>query len=404
MEMKYMITKEAQNYLDALAEELAISETRYNQAYDRYKSLGKWLNRDGSSIKIFEPSMYIQGSFAFETVIKPLTDTEEYDVDMVCELIRLSKNELSQNKLKQLLGIEIEAYRLANNMQKQLEERRRCWTLNYADGAQFHIDIVPALPNGAGVRLMLEQRSLDATWADTAIAITDNEVANYTVITDDWPRSNPKGYREWFKSRMIILLERRKAELAKTAQANVEDIPDYLVRTPLQSAIMILKRHRDIMFADDETNLCPISIIITTLAGHSYQGEDQIAEALFSILSKMDRFVLWDGQKYVIPNPSDPSENFADKWEEFPERKDAFFQWLALARRHFQTVAGQYSRKVITETLSPHIGQELAKRVGDRSSNSSKGSLLKGASTASASATPSFGSGPRIPTKPKGFA
>lgn len=399
-----MITKEAQNYLDALAEELAISETRYNQAYDRYKSLGKWLNRDGSSIKIFEPSMYIQGSFAFETVIKPLTDTEEYDVDMVCELIRLSKNELSQNKLKQLLGIEIEAYRLANNMQKQLEERRRCWTLNYADGAQFHIDIVPALPNGAGVRLMLEQRSLDATWADTAIAITDNEVANYTVITDDWPRSNPKGYREWFKSRMIILLERRKAELAKTAQANVEDIPDYLVRTPLQSAIMILKRHRDIMFADDETNLCPISIIITTLAGHSYQGEDQIAEALFSILSKMDRFVLWDGQKYVIPNPSDPSENFADKWEEFPERKDAFFQWLALARRHFQTVAGQYSRKVITETLSPHIGQELAKRVGDRSSNSSKGSLLKGASTASASATPSFGSGPRIPTKPKGFA
>ncbi|MGE4441987.1 MAG: nucleotidyltransferase [Desulfomicrobium sp.] len=341
-----MITKEAHNYLEALSEELNISETRYKQAHDRYNSLGQWLNRDTSLIKQFKPSMYIQGSFAFGTVIKPLTDAEEYDVDMVCELKNLSKNELSQNKLKKMLGLEIEAYRLANNMQKKLEERRRCWALNYADGAQFHIDIVSALPNGAGVRLMLEQRNLDATWSDTAISITDNEVANYNVITDDWPRSNPKGYREWFKSRMIILLERRKAELAKTAQANVEDIPDYRVRTPLQSAIMILKRHRDIMFADDETNLCPISIIITTLAGHSYQGEEQIAEALFSILSKMDRFVLWDGQKYVVPNPSDPSENFADKWEEFPDRKDAFFQWLAQARRHFQAAAGQYSRKV----------------------------------------------------------
>lgn len=402
-----MVTKSAQDYLEALAEELEISETRYDQAYDRYRSLGKWLNRDDSSIRAFDPIMYVQGSFAFGTAIKPYSEAEEYDVDVVCELKKLSKPELSQKQLKQLLGMEIEAYRRANNMQKELEERRRCWALNYADGAQFHIDIVPALPNGAGVRLLLEQRRLDATWSDTAIAITDNEVDNYTVITDDWPRSNPKGYLKWFKSRMSVLFEHRKAELAKAVRASVEDIPDYRVRTPLQLAIMILKRHRDTMFADDKTNSSPISIIITTLAGHSYQGEEQIADALFSILSKMDNFVLWDGNKFVIPNPSDPSENFADKWEEFPERKDAFFQWLDQARQHFQAIAGQYSRKVITESLSPHIGKELAIRAENRSGGSGLGSLLKGASAASAAsvaAAPSFGSEPRIPTKPKGFA
>lgn len=402
-----MVTKSAQNYLKALAEELDISETRYDQAYERYHSLGRWLNRDASSIKQFNPAVYVQGSFAFGTVIKPYTDTEEYDVDLVCELKKLSKTQLSQHDLKRLFGLEIEAYRRANNMQKPLDEGRRCWTLNYSDGAQFHMDIVPSLPNGAGVRLLLEQRRLDASWADTAIGITDKEVPNYTVITDDWPRSNPKGYLEWFKSRMTILLERRKAELAKAVHASVEDIPDYRVRTPLQSAIMILKRHRDMMFADDQTNSSPISIIITTLAGHSYKGEEQIADALFSILSNMHSFVLWNGQKYVIPNPSDPSENFADKWEEFPERKDAFFRWLTQARRDFQSVADQYSRKVITEALSPHIGRELAKRAEDRSDGSGLVSLLKGASAASAAsvaAKPSFGSEPRIPTKPKGFA
>lgn len=402
-----MVTKSAQDYLEALAEELDISETRYDQAYDRYHSLGEWLNRDASSIKKYAPNMYAQGSFALGTVIKPYTDAEEYDIDAACELKRLSKSELTQEQLKNLFGAEIEAYRRANNMKKSLKEKRRCWELGYADGAQFHMDIVPALPNAEGVRILLEQRSLDTQWADTAIGITDNETHNYTDITEDWPRSNPKGYQQWFKSRMAILLEQRKAELAVAMHANVEDIPDYRVRTPLQSAIMILKRHRDMMFSDDHTNSAPISIIITTLAGHSYEGEEKIADALFSILSKMDSFIQWDGQKYVIQNPSDPSENFADKWEEYPERKEAFFRWQGQASQDFRAIADQYSRKVITNTLTPHIGRKLAERVENRIGVSQPGGLLKGASAASATtvvAEPSFGSEPRIPTKPKGFA
>lgn len=404
-----MVTKLAQDYLEALAEELNISESRYDQAYDRYKSLGKWLNRDNSSIRRYAPNIYAQGSFALGTVIKPYTDAEEYDVDAVCEMKLLSKSQLTQEQLKTLLGKEIEAYRRANNMKKPLEEKRRCWELGYADEAQFHMDIIPALPNAEGVRMLLEQRSLDTKWVDTAIGITDNEVENYTEITEDWPRSNPKGYLEWFKSRMTILLAQRKAVLAEAMHAKVEDIPDYRVRTPLQSAIMILKRHRDMMFANDDTNSAPISIIITTLAGHSYEGEEQIADALFSILSKMDSpsFIQWDGEKYVIKNPSDPSENFADKWEEFPERKDAFFRWLKKARQDFQAIADQYSNKVIMERLSPYMGRELAERVEHRIGTSRPGSLLKAASAASAasvSTEPSFGSEPRIPTKPKGFA
>ena len=403
-----MASKSAHDYLEALAEELDISESRYDQAYGRYHSIGEWLNRDASSIKQFDPTIYVQGSFAFGTVIKPFTDMEEYDVDMVCELRNLSKDDLSQEKLKKLVGSEIEAYRNANNMKKPMEERRRCWTLNYADGAQFHVDIVPALPNSGWVRAMLEQRNLDAQWADTAIGITDNEVVNYSNISDDWPRSNPKGYLQWFKSRMAAQLERKKIQLAEDLRAGVDDIPDYRVRTPLQSAIMILKRHRDRMFEDDKENNSPISIIITTLAGHAYNGEEIIADALFSILQNMESFIEWDGQKYVIPNPSDPSENFADKWEEFPERREAFFSWLRQAREDFQSIANIYSRRTITESLSPRIGKELAEKALDRISvRGGPSSLLQGASAASAASLasePSFGDEPRVPTKPKGFA
>jgi hypothetical protein len=401
------LTFAAQEYLEALAEELAISDTRYEQAQESYESLGRWLNRDGSKVSAFDPAVYVQGSFGLGTVIKPLTAEEEYDVDSVCELKKLAKSNSTQSQLKQLVGVEIEEYRRSKNMMKPLKEGRRCWTLNYADGAQFHMDVVPALPNGMSTRQLLDRHHLDSKWAGTAIAITDNEAWNYNVPTDDWPRSNPKGYVEWFKSRMAAAFARKRREIADAMRASVEAIPDYRVRTPLQASIMILKRHRDIMFVNDDTNCCPISIIITTLAAHSYQGEEKIADSLLSILSRMDQFIQWDGAKYVIPNPTDPLENFADKWEQYPERARVFFRWLDQARQDFRTAAQLTQRTQLSDALSTRIGPELAKRAEARLGRQSapSPSLLRPATVAAAAAaTPSFGQAPRIPTKPQGFA
>lgn len=395
----------SRRYIEALVDELDISDRRYEQANDSYMSLGRWLNREDSSIKRYDPAVYVQGSFGLGTVIKPLNLEEEYDVDAVCELRSLAKLDITQQRLKQMLGVEIEGYRKSKSMVKPLREGRRCWTLNYSEGAQFHLDLVPALPNGREVREMLEHHRFDARWAGTAIAITDNERANYAIVSRDWPRSNPKGYLEWFKSRMVVVLNERKRVLAKSLNASVESIPDYRVRTPLQASVMILKRHRDIMFANDEINCCPISIIITTLSAHAYNGEEDVADALLSILSGMENYIERDERsRAVIRNPSDPMENFADKWAEFPERERSFFAWLRQAREDFARIAGMESPRLITEALSPHVGVELAKRAEGRAGKAA-GSLLRGASAAAAGASaPSFANTPRVPSKPEGFA
>lgn len=399
-------TSIAKSYLDSLAEELEISDTRYEQAQESYASLGRWFSRPTSTLRDYDPAVYVQGSFGLGTVIKPLHAEEEYDVDAVCELKALNKSQLSQETLKNLVGIEMESYRRAQAMTKPLREGRRCWTLNYADGAQFHMDVVPALPNAHDVRILLDSKGLDASRAATAIAITDNERLGYKNISNDWPRSNPKGYLEWFKSRMRAVLEKRRRAMADAVKASVEAIPDYKVRTPLQSSIMILKRHRDIMYVKDEVNCCPISIIITTLAAHAYRGEEEIADALLSILSGMEAYIARDAQgRAIIANPSDPLENFADKWAEFPERERAFYAWLRQAQRDFVHAASLADRHSIGDSLSPHVGQELAKRAADRSATKPSG-LLRTASGAAASAlsTPAFGNTARTPTKPQGFA
>lgn len=403
-----MPTKNAEEFLAALADELAISESRYEQACRSYASLGDWLHRPESTVLQYDPQVYVQGSFRLGTAIRPLNDEEEYDVDSVCLLQALGTKDLTQSDLKALLGKEIKAYRTSKSMDKPVREGRRCWILDYADGAQFHMDIVPSVPNAVRQRLLLEAKGLDLKWSETAMVITDLESPVYREISDDWQRSNPKGYAEWFTQRMGEVYQRRRKELAEAIKASVEDIPDYKIRTPLQSAIMILKRHRDGMFEgryDDR----PISIIITTLAAHAYNGEATIASALYSILARMDQYIEHDGSHCIIRNPSDPLENFADKWPQHPEREAAFFEWLAQARADFQNLANQVEKRRLIESVQPRLGavaEKAAARLGPP-----PGSLLGPATAAPAAAAaaatvaaPAFPNARREPTTPKGFA
>ena len=394
-------------FLQELVEELSIPVSRYEQAETSYKSLGEWLHRPDSTVRRYDPQVYVQGSFRLGTVIRPINDADEYDVDSVCELKKLEKRDLTQIDLKQFIGREIKAYHDAKGMRKPVQESRRCWVLSYADGAQFHMDIIPSLPNGIDQRLLFESAHVDARWADTAIAITDRDEPNYTVLTTDWPRSNPKGYAEWFRSRMSMVLVRRKELLVESLRmkgvtASVEEMPDYRVRTPLQAAVMLLKRHRDIMFTN-EPDIKPISIIITTLAGHAYGEQDTIADALVAILDGMHQHIHHDGTKYVIPNPTDALENFADKWEEEPSKAQAFSNWLEQARSDFGRAFHATTLQGMNEAVSARMGTALTDRVVAKISGNS-GGLLRAASVAPATTVPSFGNEPRMPTKPKGFA
>ena len=65
--------------LESIAEALDISDSHYQQAKQRYESIGKWLERDESKVACYSPEIYPQGSFALGTVTKPIFDTNEYD-------------------------------------------------------------------------------------------------------------------------------------------------------------------------------------------------------------------------------------------------------------------------------------------------------------------------------------
>jgi len=352
------IAKSHDDVLEEIADALDISDSKFEEAKKRYESIGQWLERDGSELAKFSPEISPQGSFLLGTVTRPLKNEEEYAVDLICTL-KASKSDFTQKSLKDAVGREVTSYANSNNMTKLPDEARRCWTLNYADGAQFHMDILPALPDAQRYQTMLVEQGYkdlakSADLSGLAIAITDSTHPLYDQPTEDWPQSNPLGYAEWFRSRMQIQLNEQQTALAK----RVDSFPGRRAKTPLQRTIQLLKRHRDFMFADDGEHK-PISIIITTLSAHAYNNESTISEALRRILTKMEDYIESRGTDSWIENPVNPNENVADKWAENPIKRENFFRWLEQARQDFGLYLRANSFNQMPAPLIKHLGTDL---------------------------------------------
>jgi hypothetical protein len=56
-------------------------------------------------------------------------------------------------------------------------------------------------------------------------------------------------------------------------------------KRPLELVVQLIKRWRDLYYAGGNPDLAPISIVLTTLAGHAYNGEQSVSKALTSVLT-----------------------------------------------------------------------------------------------------------------------
>lgn len=69
------------------------------------------------------------------------------------------------------------------------------------------------------------------------------------------------------------------------------------------------------------------------MAAQAYNGETDVYEAMCSILNKMSEYIECRNGIYWIENPVMKEENFADKWNDSPNKRIAFFRWLEQAKK-----------------------------------------------------------------------
>lgn len=325
--------------LAGAVETLDIPPDLQQLAVERYEEVGSWLADDGGD----RWRIYPQGSFRLGTVVRPATRGGEFDIDLVC-WYGIAKQSTTQEALKQTVGDMLHRYLRWKKRQPEgdgpdtCESRRRCWTLTYP---KFHLDVLPTIP--------------DEEYPPTGILLTDKRLRQ-------WQHSNPIGYANWFRTRSVEL-QRGLIAAAEKRHIHVDDVPEFAVRTTLQRVVQVLKWHCMIYFANDPDNRPP-SILITTLAGHAYDGELNLFTATAGVIERMPNFIENRNGTWWVANPAHEEENFTDKWNEYPQRKAMFDAWL----REISTVLHDSAKKqgegihVVASRLSESFGTDPIKR------------------------------------------
>ena len=222
-----------------------------------------------------------QGSYALDTLIKPVDGGDEYDAD-----IQIVMNLSPEWEPKDYV-LAINRTLLGNKTYAdKLRLKTRCVTVDYA--GDFHLDVVP--------RVTIKGKHYVCNRIDNKFEETDGN-----------------GYREWFNEKNCI------------------------TGGNLKRVVRLLKYLRD-----HKNTFTAKSILLTTLAGNMIRESDKgtaavstVAGTLETVLSRMDNYLQQHPNMPEIKNPVLPTENFNRHWD---QRKYSNF------RNRVQSYAGTAKR------------------------------------------------------------
>lgn len=330
--------------LDSACQLIELTETQAERAQRAYETVGEWLAGDPRLAKAL---IYVQGSVALGTTTKPLK-RNDHDVDLICFIIGIGPD-TPPWLVKKWIGDRLRAHATYAAM---LEEKPRCWRLNYA--GDFHLDITPAIANPHcqnGGELVPDKTN------------------------GKWKTSNPRGYRTLFERRAALTPMRRTIARVegRVAKADLEPFPvQSAAKGILRRTVQLEKRHRDLDFLTGDPDMAPLSIILTTLSAQAYEwcvthaAYDNELDLLCDTIRAMPWFIQSDvhegARLWLVPNETTHGENFAEKWNADRARANAFFAWHERALADFEYLKTLAGFDEIERELARIIGEEPVRK------------------------------------------
>ena len=332
--------------LDEIGEDLDLTEGQLDRARQSYGAVGDWLS--GSTDPLLVSVMvYLQGSTALGTAVKPI-GRREFDVDLICFCVG-STSGISPATLKAAVGNRLMEHATYVRL---LEEKKRCWRLNYA--GDFHLDLSPTIANPA--------------------CLNRGELVPDRALKE-WHPTNPRAYKTLFDERAALLPTLVSKPIAmKGDEATVEPFPvREAVKGILRRIVQLLKRHRDVFYENNTEDVAPISVIITTLAmqayvycvrRHVFEDEmDVVVETIRMMPHFIERPILNGRPGYAILNETTDGENFADNWNKDERRAPAFYAWHAQALYDFEALRDTIGQDRLSMNLERSFGPGVTGRV-----------------------------------------
>ena len=273
------MAKNNQEFGQFLKDEVELNKSRLDRLETAVGGVNGYLKDNLPGYQTMER----QGSYALDTLIKPVDDNDEYDADIQ---IVMNPN-LKWEPKDYVLVIN----RTLGGNQTYDDKRRlktRCVTVDYA--GDLHLDVVPRVTMGGKHYVC-------------------NRHENKFEETDG------NGYREWFNGKNGI------------------------TGGNLKKVVKLLKYLRD-----HKNSFTAKSILLTTLAGYMIRESDKgtaavstVADTLETVLSRMNDYLQQHPNMPEIKNPVLASENFNRHWDQrryanFRNRVQSYAQMVRQAK------------------------------------------------------------------------
>jgi hypothetical protein len=271
--------------LARIAESIQLDDTRKDRMKSAYNAIQDLLNEDEEFFKYLEFEVYPQGSVRIGTTVKP-TAKNEFDLDIVIHIVvdwqRYTPQRIYDELKRVLIGSGI--------YKEKVELKNRCVRLNYV--GDFHMDILPGCQ--------------ESNYSTNKLLIPDRQLG-------DWASSNPRGYGDWFMQKAESV---KMSLLEKAFSAQELPADDFAKKKPLQRAVQLIKMYRDQYFQNNQ-DMATSSVILTTITGQFYNGEDSIYETINNVIKRIkielnNKLGYYD--RIVVLNPVNDKEDFSDKW------------------------------------------------------------------------------------------
>ena len=251
------MTRRVNDFNEFMRDHVNLNPSRYERLKRSDKAVSEYLSQNLVGFRRTER----QGSYALGTTIRPVKDTDEYDVD------RLVYVEYDSSKgPKDYIDDVYWCLKANGNYADKVQRNTRCVTVNYA--GEFKIDVVPCITyNG------------------------NHFICNRK--TDEYEVTDGSGFRDWFNDKNRI------------------------TNGNLKLVTRLLKYLRD----HKKTFTAP-SILLTTLIGntvHDWEGDAEyktIPDALLTVITRMDEFLQSHPSMPEIRNPALPTETFTRHWDQ----------------------------------------------------------------------------------------
>lgn len=351
----YILQRE--ELLARIAQELQLDKTRLGRMETAYNTVAELLKKDNDFFEDLIIEIYAQGSKRIGTTVKPINE-EDFDLDTVLHIYDPYHN----HNPEEIYNALVKALEKDSYYKSIMEKKKRCVRLNYK--SDFHMDILPAcMPNA---------------FEKEIIKIPEKALKS-------WSTGNPKGFSNWFlrianSVKEPILLKNSDALIK--AQVETEKLPAELyLKTPLQRAVQLLKRYRDIYYQGKEYRVS--SIVITTLLAQMYESENSIFETIDNVVGKIKRKYIEAIQgkyRFRILNPVNLEEDFTDSWTD--KHYDSFYKFIIDFHTKWQNLKNSFetSKEDYIQLFGEGIYKKALNEQISMFSKSTKDELIKASS------------------------